>query len=335
MRYFLNLLAEIEKGEILPVYLFYGPEVYLQREAVRRFREAIVGENPLNYEVLDGEEVPAREVAAIAKTVPLFSSRRLVVVKNAPYFAGRDENPDLLAYLRRPNTATCLIFSTSGPVDKKALAFKLVTQEGKAIEFTYLAPEDLKKWFQKKARQMGKSLEPAALEALLGAGRSLSILNYEVEKVLAYAGEKPVVTLSDVKAVLVPANEESVFAAIDAFGERRYPEALRKIRLLLEREHPGVVFTLLVRQLRLIMLAQDLAAAGWQGNLAEALNIHSFAARKVALAASRFPRAELEALFWTLLELDAAVKTGREEFLSGLEDRLLLEVVRQKNLEKT
>uniref|UniRef100_UPI002FDF3794 DNA polymerase III subunit delta n=1 Tax=Thermodesulfitimonas autotrophica TaxID=1894989 RepID=UPI002FDF3794 len=155
MQYFLDLVAAIEKGEILPVYLFYGPEVYLQREAVRRFRAALVGENALNCEVVDGEEVPPREVAAMANTLPLFATRRLVVVKNAPYFGAGKEDPALLAYLRQPNPATCLIFCTSGTVEKKAATFKLVQKQGKAVEFSYLAPEELKKWFQKKARQAG------------------------------------------------------------------------------------------------------------------------------------------------------------------------------------
>lgn len=323
MQYFLDLVAAIEKGEILPVYLFYGPEVYLQREAVRRFRAALVGENALNYEVVDGEEVPPREVAAMANTLPLFATRRLVVVKNAPYFSTGKEDPALLAYLRQPNPATCLIFCTAGTV-QKAGAFKLVQKQGKAVEFSYLAPEDLKKWFQKKARQAGKSLEPAAAEMLLAAGRDLTVLYNEIEKVLAYTGDRPVVTAADVQAVLVPTSEETVFAAIDAFGERRYPEALKKIRALLEREAQGVVFSLLARQLRLIMLAQDLSFSGRQENLAQVLNIHPFVARKVAAQARRFPRAELEELFWSLLELDAAVKSGREEFLPGLERRLLL-----------
>lgn len=324
MQYFLDLVAAIEKGEILPVYLFYGPEVYLQREAVRRFRAALVGENALNCEVVDGEEVPPREVAAMANTLPLFATRRLVVVKNAPYFGAGKEDPALLAYLRQPNPATCLIFCTSGTVEKKAATFKLVQKQGKAVEFSYLAPEELKKWFQKKARQAGKSLEPAAAEMLLAAGRDLTVLYNEIEKVLAYTGDRPVVTAADVQAVLVPTSEETVFAAIDAFGERRYPEALKKIRALLEREAQGVVFSLLARQLRLIMLAQDLSFSGRQENLAQALNIHPFVARKVAAQARRFPRVELEELFWSLLELDAAVKSGREEFLPGLERRLLL-----------
>lgn len=328
MQYFLELLAELENGRILPVYLFYGPEVYLQREAVRRFRQAIVGdENSLDYEVLDGEEVSPREVAEIAQTASLFSARRLVVVKNAPYFASGapKDDPVLLAYLRRPGTATCLVFCTSGAVDRRREVWKLVQAHGKAVEFSHLAPADLKKWFQKRARQVGKAIEPAATEALLTTGRDLTLLNNELEKVLAYTGNSRVVTADDVKAVVTPAAEEAVFAAVDAFGERRYPVAIAKLRAVLTREPQGVVLSLLARQLRLIILAQEFLASGIHSDsLAHELGVPPFVAKKVAAQARRFPRKDLAALFWSLLELDAAVKSGRDEFLQGLERRLLL-----------
>ena len=336
MRYFLDLLAELEKEQVLPLYLFYGPEVYLQREAVRRFRLALVKENDtFNFENLDGEEISPRELVGIANTPPLFALRRLVVVKRAPYFSpGRGrEDPSLVAYLKRPAGETCLIFCTAGPVDKRRETFKLVEEQGRAIEFTHLAPEDLRRWMYKRARQAGKRFAPGAEDALLITGRDLTVLNNEIEKVFAYTGDNEVITAGDVAAVISPAAEEAVFAAMDAFGERRYIEAMAKLRVLLEREPPGAVLALLARQLRLILLTQDILASGKKGGvLSKELGVHPFVAKKVAVQAQRFPRAEVEALFWGLLELDAAVKTGKEEFLGGLEQRLLqLSLGRHKN----
>lgn len=331
MRYFLELLAELEKGLIRPVYLFYGPEVYLQREAVRRFRQAVIGEeNSLDYAVLDGEEVSPREVVETASTNTLFSSRRLVVVKNAPYFGsgGKKDDAVLLNCLRQPSSATCLIFCTAGTVDKRRETWKLVQKHGKAVEFTHLAPDDLKKWFQKRARQDGKVIEPAAAEALLTIGRDLTVLHNELEKVLAYTGDNPVITAADVQAVLTPVHEEAIFAAVDAFGERRYAAAITKLRAVLAREPQGVVLALLLRQLRLIILTHELLTSG-TGSLARELGVPPFVAKKVAAQAGRFPRKDAAALFWNLLELDAAVKSGREEFLPGLERRMLLLCLRK------
>ncbi|HIE11843.1 MAG TPA: DNA polymerase III subunit delta [Desulfotomaculum sp.] len=330
MRYFLELLAELEAGLIRPVYLFYGPEVYLQREAVRRFKEALVAEESgFDYTVLDGEEVSPREVVETAGTYTLFSPRRLVVVKNAPYFgsSGKKDDAVLLNYLRRPCAAACLIFCTAGAVDKRREAWKLVQRHGKAVEFAHLAPADIKKWFHKRARQEGKSLEPAAAESLLAAGRDLTVLHNELEKVLAYTGESPVITAADVQAVITPVREEAVFAAVDAFGERRYTAAIAKLRAVLAREPQGVVLALLLRQLRLIILAHELG--GEKVSLARELGVPPFVAKKVAAQAGRFARKDAAALFWSLLELDAAVKSGREEFLAGLERRLLLLSLRE------
>jgi DNA polymerase-3 subunit delta len=333
MEYFKNLLGELEKGRISPLYLFYGPEVYLQHEAVKHFRAKLVGEgNTLNFLLLDGEEVSAGEVVQTANTLPLFTTFRLVVIRNAPYFgSGRGkEEPALLAYLRQPADETCLIFCTAGSIDKRRQTYKLVEARGRVVEFTHLNPLDLKRWFQKRARQAGKTLTPAAEDALLAAGRDLSLLYNEIEKVLAYTGEKSVVTAEDVAAVSSPAAEETVFAATDAFGERRFVDAVTKLRALLEKEPPGRVLSLLVRQLKLILIAQDVFMTGkGERALAGELEVPAFVAKKVALQARRFPRLEAEALLWGLLELDFAVKSGSEEFLAGLEKRLILSGLRR------
>ncbi|MEW6183797.1 MAG: DNA polymerase III subunit delta [Bacillota bacterium] len=329
MQYFKDLLAELEKGKIKPLYLFHGPEVFLQREAVRRFGAALVGEEPsFNFEVLDGEEVSEAEVAEIAGTPPLFSNFRLVVVRNAPYFlSGRPkEHSSLVSYLRQPEEATCLIFCTAGSVDKRREVYKLVEARGRVVEFIHLAPEDLRKWFQKKARQVGKTFEASAVSALLSGGRDLTFLNNEVEKVLAYAGDRAAISAGDVAAVLNPSIEETVFAATDALGERRYPDALAKIKTLLEKEPQGVVLSLLARQLRLIILAQDILVSGKGREVSprDLGGVHPFVAKKSAAQALRFPRTELEALFRSLLEVDMSTKTSREDFYEGLERRLLL-----------
>ncbi|RDV82891.1 DNA polymerase III subunit delta [Ammonifex thiophilus] len=327
MQYFLELLEELKRQEIRPFYLFWGPERYLQKEAVRWFRVLLVGEdNPFDFVRLDGEEASGEQVAAAASTPPVLAQWRLVVVDNAPYFAAGRRQADraLLAYLRHPSPTTCLIFCTTAPIDRQRQGLiRLLAEKGKIIEFAYLSSSDLLRWLQKRAREAGKQIAPEAARLLLSVGQDLFLLRQEWEKVLNYAGERKEITSSLVEEVVTPPPEELLFRVTDDLSQRQYLRALSRLRVLAEKEPPGVVLALFLRQLRLLLLAQEiLAEGGGEERLAQEGKIPLWVAKKVLGHARCFPRGQAQQLFLQLVELDAAFKSGREDFWLGLERNL-------------
>ncbi|ACX52672.1 DNA polymerase III, delta subunit [Ammonifex degensii KC4] len=326
MQYFLELLEELKRREIRPLYLFWGPERYLQKEAVRWFRTLLVGEdNPFDFARLDGEETSGEQVAAAASTSPVLAQWRLVVVDNAPYFAAGKKQADraLLDYLRHPSPTTCLIFCTTAPIDRQKPACRLLAEKGKIVEFTYLSPSDLLRWLQKRAREAGKQITPEAARLLLSVGQDLSLLRQEWEKVLNYAGEQKEITPSSVEEVVTPPPEELLFRVTDDLSQRQYLRALGRLRMLAEKEPPGVVLALFLRQLRLLLLAQEiLAEGGGEEKLAQEGKIPLWVAKKILGHARRFPREQAQELYLQLVELDAAFKSGRGDFWLGLERSL-------------
>ena len=349
MKYFIELLNSLKRGVIYPVYLFYGEEDYLIRQAVLRFQEALFpdGDAGMDLDVIAGESAAPREVTARAQSLPFFAQKRLVVVKNTLFFKparspakddGGEAEEDqgemapagseapLLEYLKSPPDTTCLIFTTGGPVDRRRRLFKSLAKAGRAVEFTRLEKGDLARWLAQRVNGYGKRFSPGAVETLLErAGTSLNTLAREVEKLVSYTGDRQAIDAADVRVLCPPPLEESVFNVVDAIGHRRAGVALSGIRdLLAAREPPVRLLAMVARQFRLLLLVRDLLDQGCPaGQVAGRLKLNPFVAQKMAGQSINYSVTRLIRALEELLELDEAFKSGRLEFYPGLEALLL------------
>jgi DNA polymerase-3 subunit delta len=77
-----ELKSQIKNGRVKRLYLFHGPEEYLQKYYINAIEKAIIPEHVkmLNKVVLEGK---ADQDAIInnCETLPVFSDRKLVIVK--------------------------------------------------------------------------------------------------------------------------------------------------------------------------------------------------------------------------------------------------------------
>lgn len=347
MKYFVDLVNDLKAGRIAPVYLFFGPEVYLRREAVKRIRDIVLaGEaDDFNFTILDGEEAPLTEIISQASMAPFIGGKRLVVVQNAVFFTGKkgaDKSPDddsgkmapLLKCLASPNPGTCLVFDAGENADRRKRICREISKTGKVIEFSPLKPGDLSAWLDKQARLAGKTLAAGtSAEILARTGNSLQALSVEIRKLIAYSGESSIITPEDVAAVTPPHPEEDVFAVVDAIGDKKPARAIEGIARLVRLKHPPpVILAMVARQIRLILRAGEYLRSGTNfGDLASQLGVHPFVAKKMASQQKNFDRRQLLKSLQMLHDLDVAVKSGRQEFLPGME-MFILEVCRKKGL---
>jgi DNA polymerase-3 subunit delta len=349
VQYFIQLVKDLKEGRIAPVYLFYGPEGYLRREAVKRLREYLLpgGADDFNFVTLDGEEATTAEILSLAVMSPLFSGKRLLVVSNARLFHNKKGSPEggeetagaprgdethLIKYLAAPSPDTCIVFDAGEAADKRKKVYKEIAKTGKAIEFSLLKNEDLSAWLQKQARMAGKTLAPGTAAAIMArSGNTLQSLSMEIEKLIAYVGNHKTITPEDVTAVTPPGLEEDVFAVVDAIGERNAARAIAGInRLILQKNSPPAILGMVARQMRLILRAGEALRSGHPAaQLAPRLGIHPFVAKKMAVQQKNYSRKQLVEALFLLHGLDISVKSGRQDFLPGMEN-LILGLCRKK-----
>ncbi|SHF48992.1 DNA polymerase III subunit delta [Desulforamulus putei] len=345
MEYYKGLLNSLARGQISPVYLFYGEEEYLKEKAVEKFKEVLLPQAAdFNLDVVDGEETDLAAVVSLAENLPFLAERRLVIVKNTPWFSGKGKAKGdgeqasedgktsgkeaiLLNYLSNPSPTTCLIFMTGEPVDRRKKLYKAVGSAGQAIEFKALKQAEMVSWVTQKIKAAGKKIDPAAARALVEANGKLGLLNLsnEVEKLLTYLGEGSEITLRDVRQVGVMNVEQNIFTVVDEAVAGHTSHALAGIRELLAlKEQPPKILAMLARQIRIAIQVEALVREGCpEREVAGKLGLQDFVVRKALHQARKSGSRKLEWALEQIAVIDADIKKGRQDFLPAIESTLI------------
>lgn len=286
---------------IARVYLLQGSDDALKREAVQKLTEPLLDSTMADFDREErdvpssggGEGDLARQILASAAGAPMLSERRVVIVTNVQRL-DKDDQERLAAGLGMLGEQSCLILIAGAPEydagkvkARSTVGAKLagaIAKAGTVVLCEAPGQGDLKSRATALLKSRGKSMTPEALEIILqraisaaadrgGGGKSgdVHVLTSELEKVMAYAGERKQITPADALAVGTRGAEENIFALLDAVGHRDAPRALSQVdEMLRTGDKPDGVaartFVMLGRHLRLLWGAKFLAEKRLSGD---------------------------------------------------------------------
>jgi DNA polymerase-3 subunit delta len=177
-----------------------------------------------------------------------------------------DDSAVLLEFLASPAAADSVAILTSAGVDARRRAVKQLRDIGVLIEFDTarersgaLARETVDEVVQRVLRDFGKKLAPRARSLVAQrAGRELSTLASEMEKLCLYVGERDTIAEEDVGLVFRDMAESWIFDFTSALATRRLPQALPLLRGLLKQgEAPLRLLAMIAREVRMLLLARE------------------------------------------------------------------------------
>jgi DNA polymerase-3 subunit delta len=319
-----DVVAEVRRGEIAPVYYVYGKERFLVTRAANAIRDAVLEERSraFNLDVIDCKEVkaPGQRIVAAARTLPMLAQRRLVLVRDADEF-GAPDFESLSEYLADPAPTTCLLM-VAATADQRRRFFTDLKKVGVIAKYDSLYERQLRPWVEGEARGLGVSLERGAADLLCEViGADLAQLASALEQLTLYAGKRKRITVADVEEVVAETRQHSVFDLANAVGERDTRRALHQLRqMLAAREAAPKILFMLTRHFRQLWTAQELLARRASRNaIAEAVGIRPFFVESLCEQARRLSSAALRRAFEALYAADRSLKASR------LGDELTLE----------
>ena len=119
-----TLNQDIKDKTFRRVYLLFGDEPFLVNSYKKRLREAIAGDDTMNYNYFEGKGQDVKEIISLADTMPFFAERRLVMVDGSGFF--KNSAPEeLVNYIAEIPESTCMVFVES-EVDKRNKLYKKV-----------------------------------------------------------------------------------------------------------------------------------------------------------------------------------------------------------------
>lgn len=245
------------------VFLFIGEEKHLKDEAVDALKVSILDKSSadMDYSVFYGSDTTSREIIECARTPPFLSPKRLIVVKDFEKLPQEDRER-LLDYADRPSESACMVLDMrddSVVRDLPRASGHVVTRKFDPPDASHAAS-----WIRKAAGLRGKKIDDGAAETLVELkGTGLSVLNEEVDKLAAYAGDREMVTLDDVEATVGRSFTGSAFDIIWAMGSRDAARAVRLVRdLALSGKKPQEIIGIISWHLNRLARARIMKDAG-------------------------------------------------------------------------
>ena len=311
----------LKAGELSPVYLFTGPEEYVKREALESLRQKLLppGLETLNDATLEG--VTAQQITDACETMPMMCERRIVTVRDwAPLLPAKSKNEDaetawMQKWLENPPASCVLVFYMRQEQDGRKKMSGLLKKKAAVVNFDLLTDAELSRWCARKLKPLGKRIEPAALNTLTYmAGRELTRLDGELDKLAAYLGEeRDAITEDDVKAIVSASLEYNVFELLNSLLAGDMKKGQQTVNSLLQGGQTSVgLLAMLTRQLRqLTHMKCALDAGETVLQVQERLKMHPYAAKQTARQCARLSAAWLTSIYDRCVTSDFEVKSGR------------------------
>jgi DNA polymerase III subunit delta len=322
-----EFLKAPEKHEPGPVAVLYGDERHLKVEAFHALARTVLGGDAdgggeLGLTRFSGKDIEFKSVTDELLTVSMWGEKRLVAVEEADEFVSQ-HRASLEKYLDKPARRSVLLLTVKSWPKTTRLA-KLVAKIGLDLECSELKGAALLSWLAEQARSRhGKRLprDAAALMVEL-AGTSLALLDQELSKLAAYAGQRAEITTDDVRTLVGGWKAETTWAMLDALQDGQVPAALRHLdQLLTAGEAPQMILGGLIYRFRQLAEATERARQG--APLKTALKDAGVWGNKLESAAGylrRIGRPRAERLYARIVAADADLKGG-----SRLSERVQLE----------
>jgi DNA polymerase III subunit delta len=307
-------------------YLFHGDDDHSQKETLAGLLQKLGDPAMLDLNTTRFEgAVTAAALRQACDAIPFLAKARVIIVKDLfGANPGKTFLDELAAYLPHLPETTRLIFLESKALRDTHPIVRLAEQTKGGYVKLFARPEGvgLERWIVQRTAEKGGRISGHAAHLLAATiGNDLQLLDNEIEKLVMYKGSAEAEIHSEDVTLLCPVvAEASIFDLVDALGNRNGKRAA----VLLQQKYsegadPFYLFTMFVRQFRLLIQVKELADAGGRPpDIAKRLKLHSFVAGKLHQQSRGFSLAQLEQIYHHLLEIDVGVKTGRNDMTTAL-----------------
>ncbi|MBQ9881159.1 MAG: DNA polymerase III subunit delta [Synergistes sp.] len=348
-RTFGRMAADAKNGGPLPrVLLLCGKEDFLVDWAAKEIRNIVVepAVAELDCSVFSEDGCTADDVIAACETVPLMSSKKLVIIESMDILSAAKPSDMNSADVQALTDyipqlpESCLLMFVSPKADKRKAICKAIAKTGLVYDFKPLDDSSLISWMQKRLSSAGRSaskgdmLRFAKNSGYGDAERSYSLYNLEndLKKLFALTDNK-YLSAEDFSAAGEGEPETAAFAILDAAFSGRKGYALtvlhNSIDSQLASKETGIVLQflgLLCSQLEIMLEAAERKNEGQsQQEIESGMKVNPYRLRKAQAAAAGRGVEKLREDLFRAFQIEKDLKTGfmdprleLELFIAGL-----------------
>ncbi len=321
-----ELSKRIRNQSVPPLLLLYGPEPYLLNRLLQQLLDATVPEEDrdFNLQIFHARETTPDEIIDNAMTLPVFAQRRAVVVRDVDKFKAADFDA-FLPYINDPVPETCLIL-VAEKIDRRKKFFQTIQKKGELVEFKKLYDNQIPTFVKEQVVAADFNMtEDAMGEFSRRSGTNLQEIVGELEKLFQYCGDKQLIDVEDVRAIVSNTRVDSVFDMTNALGQRKAGEAVSLLRrLFADSIAPLMILSMLTRHFRQLWMARELLDSGsGRAEISRGIGVNPYFVDGIMAQCRLFNRGQYREAFECFLATDLALKSGGGQPEALLEELIL------------
>ncbi|EKD58987.1 MAG: hypothetical protein ACD_56C00013G0003 [uncultured bacterium] len=313
------------------IFLF-GADSFRSQEKLSELKNQYFTKNSsgTDLSVLEyGETGTMKTLSEILSAKGLFSSKQLVVVKNAMTKGTTDQQKELLVFLKsqkqlKDDADSIVIFFEAGSPKKNGALYKFLILQAKKQEFAPLEGMALTNW----ALDLAKKLSPettfsrSALNMLLAAtGNDLHVLNNEITKLVSFK-TKGEIGNDDISTLVKSKIDSTMFETIEALSSGNKSRALELLHAQIAKgEDVFYILSMYTYQIRTLLKIGDFYWQGMTGapQIAQASGIHPYVVQKSLSQIRNLSEEKTKQMLRDLAEIDQNAKTGKVDPLLAMD----------------
>ncbi len=314
------------------IIFLYGADSFSSGEKLSTIKIEYIQKNSsgIDLSTLDyGDSSTLMPLANIFSAQGLFSTEKLVLIKNAMSTGSSDQQKEVLALLKSNTTLvtdplTTVIFYENISPKKNGALYKFLFKTAKRQEFTAIEGTALSKWAMDYTKKLSPEITFSrnALNMLLAStGNDLYILSNELTKLVNY---KNVGEISEADIILLVKSkvDSTMFETIEALASGNKARALGLLHQQLAKgEDVFYILSMYTYQIRTLLKIGDFY---WQGmtsapQIAQASGIHPYVVQKSLSQIRNLNEEKTKQMLRDLAEIDFNAKTGKTDPILALD----------------
>lgn len=323
-----RLNEDMKQNTFQQYYILTGNDEFLINSFKKRLFDIISQGNGLNQAKFLGERADVDAFIDVANTLPFFSDAKCILVEDSMWFKTKKSEEDesdlvqkksdvsrndkLLDAFDRFPSSTHVIF-VEKTIDKRSALYKKLAKLGYVATLNHPTREQLIDWALRRLTQNRKKITSGNMNLFLEyVGDDLERVGNELDKLIAYLGDKEVVMQEDIETITSINVENRIFDMVEDIAHGMTGRALRKYKDLMDlRISPYLVLNLIARQFNLIMLAKSLFERNLSNDdSAKRLGVRNFVVGKLISQGKGYSQERLKSILNEILDLERECKQG-------------------------
>ena len=327
-----NLERNLKQGKLNSIYLFYGEELYLLENAVKKIKK-LFGELILGINYIQIDETNVNNIISDIETPAFGFDKKLIIVKNTGLLkkekkanskSNNNFQKELAEYIKENietiKKSIILVF-IEDDISKCELT-KVIEENGIVCNFERLKPIDIKRRLKAICSAYEVNIDERTLNLIIEAsGTNMQNLINEIRKLIEYAGKGGTITKEAVEKLTTKEFEARIFDLTDELGKKDITKAMEILKELIYNKEPvQKILITLYNHFKKIYLTK--LCIEKSRDVLPVLNLkpnQTFLVSKYKRQAGYFKTNELRKILGELINLDNSYKSGLIDINIGLE----------------